>query len=128
MADGEACDVTVYANWGCSKCRATRDLLDGRGTSARYVEYLRTRPDRDELERLLAMLGSDDPRTMMRTGDALYAELGLAGADRDGLLDAVAAHPALLERPIVVRGGRAVIARPPERALALLADQPGRPG
>ena len=66
------------------------------------------------------MLGIDDPRAMMRTGEPVYRQLGLAGAGRDELLDAVVAHPVLLERPIVVREGRAVIARPPERVLEFL--------
>jgi len=68
------------------------------------------------------MLGIDDPRQMMRTGEAVYKELGLASADRDALLDAMAAHPVLIERPIVIRGDRAVIGRPPERALELLGE------
>ncbi len=57
---------------------------------------------------------------MMRTGEAVYASLGLADRSGDALLEAIAAHPILLERPIVVKDGRAVIARPPERLLELL--------
>ena len=57
---------------------------------------------------------------MMRTGEPLYSELGLADAGRDSLLDAIAEHPILLERPIFVVGERAVVARPPERLLELL--------
>jgi arsenate reductase len=66
------------------------------------------------------MLGSDDPRAVMRTGEALYQELGLSSADRETLLDAMVAHPILIERPIVIRGDRAVVARPPEKVLDLL--------
>ena len=68
----------------------------------------------------MGMLGIDDPRQMMRTGERVYKELGLDGAGRDALLDAMAEHPILIERPIVIRGDRAVIARPPEKLLDLL--------
>jgi len=68
----------------------------------------------------MGQLGLEDPRQMMRTGEAVYGELGLADQDGDDLLSAIAAHPILLERPIVVKDGRAVIARPPERLLELL--------
>ncbi len=112
-------DVTVYFNPRCSKCRIARDLLDGRGVEADYVHYLDEAPARDEIERVMQLLGIKDPRLMMRTGEGVYKELGLAGADRDALIDAMAAHPILIERPIVIRGDRAVIARPPERLAEL---------
>jgi arsenate reductase len=66
------------------------------------------------------MLAIDDPRQMMRTGEAVYAELGLDNATPDRLLEAITIHPILLERPIFVVGDKAVIARPPERLLELL--------
>jgi arsenate reductase len=116
MAD----DVTVYFNPRCSKCRTARDLLGECELEPTYREYLVEAPDRAELERLMTLLGIDDPRAMMRTGEPVYAELGLADAGPDELLDAITTHPILLERPIVVRGDRAVIARPPERLLDLL--------
>lgn len=113
-------DVTMWFNPSCSKCRATSELLDAEGVSCDIVRYLDEAPSRDEIERVLALLGSDDPRTMMRTGESVYRELGLADASRDELLDAMAKHPILIERPIVIRGDRAVIARPPELARQLL--------
>jgi arsenate reductase len=115
-------DVTVWFNANCSKCRGARDLLDENGVACELVRYLEDTPPRAELERVLGLLGSDDPRAMMRTGEPIYKELGLTDADRDALLDAMVAHPILIERPIVIRGGRAVIARPPEKLLALLED------
>lgn len=60
---------------------------------------------------------------MVRAKEPIYAELGLASADRDELLDAMVAHPVLIQRPIVIHGDRAVIARPPERLLELLSPQ-----
>ena len=111
---------TVWFNAKCSKCRGARELLEERGVDADYVNYLETTPDRAEIVRVMGLLGIDDPRQMMRTGENVYAELGLAAADRERLLDAMVEHPILIERPIVVRGDRAVIGRPPERVLELL--------
>ena len=115
-------DLTVWFNPDCSKCRTAHGLLRERGVDADYVRYLDDAPTRADLERVLALLGTDDPRAITRTGEAVYAELGLAGADRDTLLDALAAHPILIERPIAIRGDRAVVARPPDRVLELLDD------
>jgi arsenate reductase len=112
--------VSVYFNPGCSKCRTARRLLDEQGIEANYVRYLDEAPSRPELERVMRMLGLEDPRGMMRTAEPLYAELGLDGVDGDALLDAMAANPILIERPIVIGGNRAVIARPPDRLLELL--------
>jgi arsenate reductase len=116
MAD----DVTVWFNPNCSKCRSARDILEGEDVACELVRYLDQAPSRDELVRVMALLGIDDPRKMMRTGESVYKELGLKEADADALLDAMAAHPILIERPIVIRGDRAVIGRPPERVHELL--------
>ena len=96
------------------------ELLTERGIEPRVVRYLDDAPSRAQIEDVLRMLGTDDPRAITRTGEARYAELGLAAADRDTLLDALAAEPVLIERPIVVVGDRAVVGRPPERVLDLL--------
>ncbi|HSH61385.1 MAG TPA: ArsC/Spx/MgsR family protein [Acidimicrobiales bacterium] len=111
--------VSVYFNPECSKCRMARGLLDEQGVAADYVRYLDEAPSRPELERVMGMLGIDDPRAMMRTGEPRYAELALEEVHGEGLLDAMAANPILIERPIVIRGNRAVIARPPDRLLEL---------
>ena len=121
--DWHAVDTSVYFNPACSNCRTAQALLRERGVDADYVRYLEQAPDRSELERVLALLGTDDPRAMMREKEPVYAELGLADAGRDELLDAMAAHPVLIQRPIVIRGDRAIIARPPERLLELLDDE-----
>ena len=113
-------EPTVWFNAGCSKCRTTHSILSERGISATYVNYLDDTPSRDELERVLSMLRSDDPRTMARTSEPIWSELALDDASGDEILDAMIAHPILIERPIVIVGDRAVIARPPERVLALL--------
>jgi arsenate reductase len=110
----------LFFNPSCSKCRTADALLKERGVDADLVRYLDTAPTVDELTALMAKLGIDDPRAMMRTGESVYAELGLADASPAQLLQAITEHPILLERPIFVVGDRAVIARPPERLLELL--------
>ncbi len=116
-------DTSVYFNPACSNCRTTQAILQERGIDADYVRYLERAPERSELERVLDLLGTDDPRDMIREKEPVYAELGLAGAGRDELLDAMVANPILIQRPIVIHGDRAVIARPPERLLELLDDE-----
>lgn len=113
-------DVSVFYNPRCSNCRTARGLLADRGIEAELIEYLDEPPTREELERVLRLLGTDDPRAIIRAKEDRYRELGLDGADRSALLDAMAANPVLIQRPIVVVGDRAVVARPPERLLELL--------
>jgi arsenate reductase len=113
-------DVIMWFNPNCSKCRGAKDILEGEQVSCEIVRYLQDAPSRAELERVMALLGIDDPRAMMRTGESVYKELGLKDVEGDALLDAMAAHPILIERPIVIRGDRAVIGRPPERVRELL--------
>ena len=115
-------DAALYFNPACSKCRSADALLKERGVEAEIVRYLDAAPTAADLRRLMVLLGIDDPRLMMRTGEAVYSELNLAGADPDALIRAITAHPILLERPILVVGDRAVIARPAERVLELLED------
>ena len=110
----------LYVNYECSKCRSALAILDERGVEAEHIRYLEEPPTIADLRQLMSMLGIDDPRLMMRTREAVYTELRLDNAGTDQLLDAIAAHPILLERPIFVVGDKAVIARPPERLLELL--------
>ncbi|KAA3605197.1 MAG: arsenate reductase (glutaredoxin) [Planctomycetota bacterium] len=113
-------EITVYFNARCSKARKLRDLLTEHGVEAEFRHYLDTAPTREELVGLLQRLGEEDPRAIMRSKEAAYQQLNLDSADRDQLLDAIQQHPILLERPILVRGEQAVVARPPEKALTLL--------
>ena len=117
-------DWTIWANPACSKSRRAEQLLAEQGITPTRVLYLDTPPTRAELEQVLGRLGTDDPRVLVRTGEPDFA--GLEGADRDTLLDALTTRPRLIERPVVVHGERAVVARPPERLLELLdaVDQP----
>ena len=111
--------VSVYFKPDCSNCQTAEGILRERGIDAEYVRYLEHAPTREQLEEVLAKLGTDDPREIVRTKEPEYEQLGLAEATRDELLDAMAAHPILIQRPIVVAGDRAVVARPPERLLSL---------
>jgi arsenate reductase len=113
-------EVIVYFNPACSKCQGVREILASNGVDPTYVHYLDDPPTRPALERIMDLLGVDDPRAMMRTGERIYGELALITAERDELIEAMVEHPILIERPIVIRGDRAIIARPPERLLELL--------
>jgi arsenate reductase len=112
---------TIYHNPRCSKSRATLDLLTARGYSPRIVQYLETPPSAAEIENLLAMLGME-PRELMRRDEDEYAALGLDDPklSRSQLVAAIAEHPRLLQRPVVVMDGKAAIGRPPEAVLAIL--------
>ena len=124
-AETEQTEVTtqttrLYVNPACSKCRSAVAILEEHHVEAEHVRYLDTPPTVAELERLMSLLGIDDPRRMMRTGEPEYAELRLDEASATELLEAITKHPILLERPIFVVGDRAVVARPPERLRELL--------
>ncbi|HVX23096.1 MAG TPA: arsenate reductase (glutaredoxin) [Acidimicrobiales bacterium] len=110
----------LFFNPSCSKCRSAESLLHERGVDATLVRYLDQAPTVEELRELMARLGIDDPRDMMRTAEPVYSELELAEATAERLLGAIVEQPILLERPIFIVGERAVIARPPERLLELL--------
>lgn len=117
-------DPVVWFNPACSKCRTAQGILSDRGVDVTYVDYLREPPTLDQLRRVLSMLGTTDPRAIARTAEPLWAELGLDDATPDQIVVALAAHPSLIERPIVIVGDRAVVARPPERVLGLIGDAP----
>ena len=114
-------DTRLYHNPRCSKSRGALELLQERGIKPRVIAYLDTPPATDELRELLSMLALP-ARSLLRTGEEEYATLGLADPSLpdDALIAAMVAHPRLIERPIFVHGGRAVIGRPPEQVLTLL--------
>jgi arsenate reductase (glutaredoxin) len=103
--------ATIYHNPKCSTSRKTLDLLRDNGIEPEVVLYLKTPPSRAELVELIADAGID-VRTAVRKRESLYAELGLADASDDELLDAMAEHPILIERPFVVTPTGTRLARP----------------
>ena len=115
--------IVIYHNPRCSKSRQTLALIRDRGVEPEIVEYLKTPLDAEALRDLLSALGMT-ARDLVRNGEAPYRELGLADPDtsEDDLVAAVAAHPILMQRPVVRRGDRAVVGRPPERVAELLDD------
>jgi arsenate reductase len=114
-------DTRLYHNPRCSKSRGALELLHERGIEPRVIAYLETPPTADELREILRLLALP-ARALLRTGEEEYATLGLADPSLtdDALVAAMAAHPRLIERPIFVHGGNAVIGRPPEQVLTLL--------
>ncbi len=113
-------EFTIYHNPRCSKSRNTLALLQENGIEPEVVLYLETPPDAAEIRGLLRKLGMR-AADLVRRGEEAYRACGL-GRDSgdDEIVAAMAAHPKLIERPIVVRGKRAVLGRPPENVLDLL--------
>ncbi len=112
--------MTVWYNPRCSKCRGAEQLPAAHGVPAQRVFYLDNPPARAEITRVLALLGTDDPRALMRTAEPRYRELGLGSASADELIEAMTRYPELIQRPVVIWADRAIIARPPELLLPLL--------
>lgn len=101
----------IYHNPKCSTSRKTLELLRDNGIEPTVIQYLKTPPTRVELKKLIADAGID-VRTAVRKRESLYAELGLADASDDQLLDAMVEHPILIERPFVVTDKGTRLARP----------------
>lgn len=113
-----AVTVTIWHNPRCTKSRQTLALLRERGIEPAIRLYLEDAPSRDELLAASRALGLP-PSGMVRRGEALFRELGLSDAGDDALLDAMAEHPKLIERPVVFTDRAAALGRPPENVLAL---------
>jgi arsenate reductase (glutaredoxin) len=113
--------VTIYHNPACSKSRGALEILRERGVAHDLIEYLRTPPDRATLARILDLLPSA-PAGLVRK-DKRFKELGLDEREyvtREQVIALLLAHPELMERPVVICGPRALIARPSEKVLELL--------
>jgi arsenate reductase len=114
-------DLTLYHNPRCSKSRAALELVQARGLQPRVMQYLDNPPGADTLKSLLQCLGIS-ARALLRKGEDAYKTLNLAdpALSEQALIEAMVRHPILIERPILVRGEKAVIGRPVENLLELL--------
>lgn len=119
-------DITIYHNPRCGTSRNTLAMIRNSGAEPRVIEYLKTPPTREKLVELIAAAGLG-VRGIMRAKEALFAELGLADPARsdDQLIDAMMAHPILINRPIVVTPQGTRLCRPSEVVLGIL-PQPQR--
>ena len=115
-------NLVMYHNPNCSKSRETLQLLRDNDREPVIVEYLENPPDENELRRIITLLGVS-ARDLLRTTEPVYrdAELDDDTLAEDELIEAICEYPALLQRPIVVAGDRAVIGRPPTRVLEIIA-------
>ena len=113
--------LTIYHNPRCSKSRATLELLRAHGIEPRVIEYLQTPPSAHELKHLIELLGLT-PRELVRRNEPEYKAARLDEASDTELIRAMVQHPILIERPIVVKGNRAALGRPPENVLKVLKD------
>lgn len=113
--------VTIYHNPRCSKSRQTLALLEENGVEPEVVLYLETPPSASDLKELLSKLGIS-ARDLLRKGEDAYKENGLSdkSLSEDALIQAMTQFPKLIERPIVVKGSKAVLGRPPENVLELI--------
>jgi len=114
-------DIKIWHNPRCSKSRDSFKLLEEKGINAQVVKYLENVPTKEELRELLKMLDIS-ARELMRTKEAIYKELNLKDeTSEEALIEAMVANPKLIERPIVIRGNKAVIGRPIERVVELIS-------
>ncbi|WP_315807865.1 arsenate reductase (glutaredoxin) [Pseudomonas sp. C9-3] len=113
--------ISLFHNPRCSKSRGALELLEERGIQPEIIRYLETPPSAAELKALLGKLGIG-AHQLLRTGEDEYKELNLANPalGDDQLIEAMASHPKLIERPILIVGDKAVIGRPPEKVLEIL--------
>lgn len=113
--------ISLFHNPRCSKSRGALELLEERGIQPEVIRYLETPPSAAELKALLGKLGIG-ARQLLRTGEDEYKTLDLANPalSDEQLIAAMASHPKLIERPILIVGDKAVIGRPPEKVLEIL--------
>lgn len=111
----------IFHNPRCSKSRQTLDLLDDNNEEIEVIEYLKKPPTAKQLKEIIKMLGIN-PRDLLRKGEKEYREAGLGNMELTDaqLIDAMIAHPKLIQRPIVIKDGEARIGRPPEQVLEIL--------
>jgi len=113
--------LIIYHNPACGNSRGAMELLRERGVEFDVIEYLKTPPAREALEKILAML--EGPAEDLVRKDKRFGELGLKAEDyhdKKKIVALLLEHPELMQRPVIIKGKRAIIARPPEKLTALL--------
>ena len=114
-------EVQIWHNPRCSKSREAFAILEELETPKDVVKYLEEHPSKEQITNIFKMLGYKSPRDMMRTKEDIYKELNLKDEkDDEKLIEAMAEHPKLIERPIIIKGDKAIIARPPQLIAAFL--------
>ena len=113
--------MKIYHNPRCSKSRQTLSLIEEKGVEVEIVDYLNDPPSQSELDTVLKMLDME-PQDLMRKGEAIYKELGLRDKNlsRKEAIKVMCQNPKLIERPIVIKGKKAILGRPPENVKELL--------
>lgn len=113
--------LTIYHNPGCSKSRETLDILTNNNRAPEIVEYLSEPPTKEILEDIIKLL-KISPAELVRTGEPAYEQAGfnIDSMNDDEIIEAICAHPSLLQRPIVVSGNKAIIGRPPTKVLDII--------
>ncbi|RUM65898.1 MAG: arsenate reductase (glutaredoxin) [Sulfurospirillum sp.] len=115
--------LKIWHNPRCSKSRNALSLLEEKKEDFEIIKYLDTPPSIEELKELLKMLGFSSARELMRAKEEIYKELGLKDeTDEEKLIEAMVKHPRLIERPIVIKGDKAVVGRPIENIEKLLEE------
>ncbi|KTD43407.1 arsenate reductase (glutaredoxin) [Legionella quateirensis] len=109
--------ITIYHNPRCSKSRKTLELLQSRGLEPLVIDYLKTPLDVAQLHQLRSHFNLNE---FVRTNEPVFKESGLSLENEDQIIEAMAKHPILMQRPIVTYQGKAIIGRPPEQVLEIL--------
>jgi arsenate reductase len=114
--------ITIWHNARCGKSRDSKNLLDEKGCEYEVFEYLKNPFTAQDIKELIKMLGISDVREMLRTKEKEYKELNIKdeSLSQDEIIDQVVANPKLVERPIVIKDGKAAIGRPIEKVIELL--------
>ncbi len=113
-------NMTIWHNPRCSKSREAMNILEENKCEAEIVNYLESKPNRQEIKSVLKMLGLS-ARELMRTKEDIYKELNLSSEEsEEKLIEAMATHQKLIERPIIIKGDRAIIGRPTSRIAEFL--------
>lgn len=113
-------EIKIWHNPKCSKSREAMEILQEKKCDAEVIKYLEESPSEEQIKEILKMLGIA-PRELMRTKEEIYKELNLKEQQSDdALISAMAKHPKLIERPIIIKAKRAIIGRPTERIAEFL--------